>query len=74
MTHILQNLGSIINKSFKDLIYVEYLISINCDNAKISNDKNLDWIVDIQWNKGQISSTMIKISFRIIGLPNKNYG
>ena len=47
---------------------------INCDNAKVSNDKNLDRIVDIQWNKGQISSTMIKISFRIIGLPNKNYG
>ena len=50
MTRILQPLDVVINKPFKDLIikkYVEYSISINRDNAKVSYNKILDWISDI---------------------------
>jgi hypothetical protein len=42
MTRILQPLDVAINKAFKDLIrkkYVEYSISINRDNAKVSYKK-----------------------------------
>lgn len=74
MTSILQHLGVVINKKFKDLLrkkYIQYSISINCDNAKVSYSKIIDWIADIWWNNDQINSTLIKSSFRIIGLANK---
>ena len=74
MTRILQPLDVVINKPFKDLLrkkYVEYSISINCDNAKVSYSKIIDWIANIWWNEDQITSTFIKSCFRIIGLANK---
>ena len=76
LTGLMQPLDVSVNKGFKDALrkkYVDYCIDINqFQNKKVTKIQMLNWINDIWNNKNMISEKIIKKSFLVTGLVNKD--
>ncbi len=77
MTRILQPLDVSLNKPFKDLLremYVQACIKAQKNIEKIKREVIIEWIKEAWCNKNSMNEEVIKKSFLVTGISNKEDG